>query len=1121
MKHLAICLTILLGVSSGFSTTIQVPSNQTTIQAGINAAVNGDTVLVAPGIYSENVRYLGKRVVVKSVAGAAGTTIQAANAAEAAVRFDQSEPKGAALIGFTVTGGGRSGIYCSGSSPTIQNNIITANMSNYINDGGGISLKNTVGSLIKGNVIYGNQAHTYGPAIHVGDNYMSSTDDTICYNIMYGNSGYWDIRSLGSVTNLHIYNNTIEVTSYGGIVAGLDTRNNIVFLAPVYGIGGGSGTQYNCAFANASNFPDPTGPGNISVDPMFVDVIAHDYRLRPGSPCINAGDPNPVFNDSDGTRNDMGALPSVPLRLPTTLHVPGEFATIQMAVDSSMDGDTILLADGIYKGSGNRDILVYRHLLITSEHGPSNTILDAMGTPADKHFVMNSTRATIRGLTFSGGWVASANPIGDTPTAGGALRAGDSTKVVNCVFTGNRADLGGAIATYTGITIESCDFRDNVALCALPYCNGAGGSIYVSGATESIVVSNCTFSMNIGESASAVAIINSSRVSFSRCSFTRNGDSPSSSLIWGVNSIISFDRTTITANNSTVFDLQFCNRVDVDKSIIAQNSGLGICYETALTLSCCDVFGNLSGDQLDCAEGQQLTGGNISANPLFCDTAAGDFRVKNTSPCLPANNSCGVQIGAFGLGCQNIAPIVSSPASINVDEESRLVYRGTVTDPDGPGVNWAYLNKPSWLTSNADSIFGTPHYENHDTSFTVIASDGFLSDTQIVTVTVLPQTPEVPLARVDGDTLNLHVVSLAPQINWHYFDPTGTSPQTEFEIAVGTDNEWTYSEMWNPAPFVSSDSFVNYGGLALIKGHTYYLRLRAYNGSRWSPYKYGNFRLNSKPSIPLAKYPINNQVVGSTPTLWIQNAVDPENDASVYDFQGFHDTDCVGGAGITLTNVPGGADSTGGQITTALAENCHYWWQVRSFDGYEYSDWSSLAQFRVNGTPEPPNAFSLMNPQAPDNKPVYSLLPTLQWNQATDPDPGDTVRYRVELSLSAGFGLPFIKDSLLATQFQVPDSLQFGTHYWWRVTAKDKTGLATPSITTNNFWTFQLGDINGSHACDLADLSTLVVHLTGGGLTISPRMAGDLNGDCRIDLADLSRLVSYLTGGGAVIVVGC
>jgi hypothetical protein len=47
--------------------------------------------------------------------------------------------------------------------------------------------------------------------------------------------------------------------------------------------------------------------GNISVDPMFADPVGGDFRLKANSPCLDTGNPDPIFNDPDGSRNDMGA----------------------------------------------------------------------------------------------------------------------------------------------------------------------------------------------------------------------------------------------------------------------------------------------------------------------------------------------------------------------------------------------------------------------------------------------------------------------------------------------------------------------------------------------------------------------------------------------------------------------------------------------------------------------------------------------------------------------------------------------------------------------------------------------------------------------------------------------
>jgi hypothetical protein len=129
------------------------------------------------------------------------------------------------------------------------------------------------------------------------------------------------------------------------------------------------------------------------------------------------------------------------------------------------------------------------------------------------------------------------------------------------------------------------------------------------------------------------------------------------------------------------------------------------------------------------------------------------------------------------------------------------------------------------------------------------------------------------------------------------------------------------------------------------------------------------------------------------------------------------------------------------------------------------------------------------------------------------------VRYKLELSVTANFSFVLPVDSLLATSWTVTDSLTFGSHYWWRVTARDKTGLSAMSAV-NDFWTWKLGDINHSHGVDLSDMSLLIGYLTQGA-AILPKRVGDLTGDCKVDISDLSTMIAYMTSGGVTFKVGC
>ena len=104
----------------------------------------------------------------------------------------------------------------------------------------------------------------------------------------------------------------------------------------------------------------------------------------------------------------------------------------------------------------------------------------------------------------------------------------------------------------------------------------------------------------------------------------------------------------------------------------------------------------------------------------------------------------------FGLSCSDMGtetpvnrrPSITSSSSVQAVIDSLFTYSGTATDPDGDAVDIQFENYPDWLTVAGAVISGTPDVQIADGAFTVIASDGLLSDTISVLVdVVLVATP--------------------------------------------------------------------------------------------------------------------------------------------------------------------------------------------------------------------------------------------------------------------------------------------------------------------------------------------------------------------------------------------
>lgn len=318
---------------------IHVPGDQPTIQTGIDNAINGDTVLVAPGTYCENINFNGKNIVVSShyILGfdldhINSTIIDGSEAqntdSASCISFFSGEDSTSVLQGFTIRGGtgthwidpqypsytwhSGGGIFMFQSSPTIKNNFI---VDNHVDDNTGVSGASGGGILMYGgnptiinNVIKNNTA-LYGAGVAIDYSGCQFKNNIVAQNSggqNYGGGGFWTIGN--GTEDIIIENNTIvdnESELRGGAMylwsTQLIARNNII-----WGNTQNSGDQvYLYDGANAeisySNIEGGyTGEGNIDLPPQFADT---NFILDLSSPCIDAGNSDIQFNDPEDFEN--------------------------------------------------------------------------------------------------------------------------------------------------------------------------------------------------------------------------------------------------------------------------------------------------------------------------------------------------------------------------------------------------------------------------------------------------------------------------------------------------------------------------------------------------------------------------------------------------------------------------------------------------------------------------------------------------------------------------------------------------------------------------------------------------------------------------------------------------
>lgn len=308
----------------------------------------------------------------------------------------------------------------------------------------------------------------------------------------------------------------------------------------------------------------------------------------------------------------------------------GDYATIQAAVQAAAGGDTILLADGVYTGLGNRDISVLgKAVTITSESDdPSACVIDCEGSSDANHrgFHFNHGEGpdtVLRGVTVRNGYVAG---------SGGALSIrGTSPTVANCVFQNNycagiNANAGAIYCDNASPTLTDCVFLDNEA--------EWGGAIAAPWDSQP-VVSDCLFVGNRARSAGAgvLARYYQSVVTLRRCTFVAHFDED---------------------YNGTL-GAQFDAHLVVENCIVAdavRGSSVWCNQDGSVEITCSNFYGNTHGDWFGCVAGFLGVDGNIWADPLFCaDQNPGDpYSLHLLSPC--ADTVCG-RMGARPVACSD------------------------------------------------------------------------------------------------------------------------------------------------------------------------------------------------------------------------------------------------------------------------------------------------------------------------------------------------------------------------------------------------------------------------------------------------------------------------------------
>lgn len=327
---------------------LEVPGAYATIQLAIDSAKRGDTVLVAPGRYYENIRFKGKGIVVTShfartrdLGAITSTIIDGSRPSHpdtgSVVRVVNQEDTTTVLQGFTITGGTGTvwldakdkhyfreggGILCDLSSPTIRYNHVVGNVAtslakgargdSVLSAGGGGIRCGYAEPMIVHNVIRGNGGR-YGAGVVLFHSAGTVRNNLVAENVGgedFGGAGLWVVGSLSYRLETLVEQNTI-----------VRNRSRIEGAAKqqgLKGVGGGVWTswtrmvfRHNIVWGNEQaahgqfEFPPeaplemrdnlidggvtgaPDGHATIDIDPRFRNPVR--FELSPGSPALRGG----------------------------------------------------------------------------------------------------------------------------------------------------------------------------------------------------------------------------------------------------------------------------------------------------------------------------------------------------------------------------------------------------------------------------------------------------------------------------------------------------------------------------------------------------------------------------------------------------------------------------------------------------------------------------------------------------------------------------------------------------------------------------------------------------------------------------------------------------------------
>ncbi len=574
------------------------------------------------------------------------------------------------------------GLYVVSSAPNIVRNAIAANTA--AGGGGGLYLWRSAATVAR-NRIVGNSTGSSGYA--GGGLSLESAAATVVNNTILGNGSNFGgalycVSNSGIATPL-IANNTItgNTSSFSSAVVSIDeatavVANNLVAFnsGGVYAATALATYRHNCVYGNAGgNYgtgADPNGAnGNISVEPLLVDLPYGNVHLRPGSPCIAAGGNADAYGDGDidgqariqpdGDTVDIGAD-----EFDGSLSPAGPYGVVFVSPlgDDAQDGSSWSRAKrtvqaGIHVATmmgGDvwvREGTYYERVTLTPFAHVYGGFAGTEAARDERNWVDHVTvlDGQEAGSVVTGSGYGMSNTLdglvithGKAASGGGFYLSHSSPRIANSTITANSATgAGGGFCLADGASPEivDCTISGNSA-------GTLGGGLYSKTPRPTLV--RCTLAFNTAGQGGG-AFLQATNATVASCAIVCNRAQQGAGLL--VASPGTIVNNTVAGNIASSFagGLYLAGVSTAANNIVAFNSS-GV-YRSATGTQMFNnncVFGNTTYNYSGLTD-PTGTNGNLSANPLFVQNpdpntpgSIGDLHLQPGSPCISTGNNADV-----------------------------------------------------------------------------------------------------------------------------------------------------------------------------------------------------------------------------------------------------------------------------------------------------------------------------------------------------------------------------------------------------------------------------------------------------------------------------------------------